>query len=450
MTATTMTDPIVQNPAPRLAMAPIVAYSFGQVAGQVFRDLPSLLLLFFMTSVLGIAPAIAGTAIFVPKLVWGVGSDLLVGVMSDRWKRRFPRRNWLLVGALGAPAAMLLLFHVPQASTGVQIAYVAAVFSLYMIVFASFSVPYLALAGELTATPRQRNVLMAWRLAFTAAGVMLSGGIAPGLVQHFGGGARGYELMAVVLAIICPVALLIAWFGARSASRGRTEALPDGPRVRMSAGEAVRALLAPKFSIMLGANLMQLVGQGMSYAAILYFLSYNMGRADALTLVGGIVMAACVGILVAQPIWVALAARFGKRNCYVAGGLFHGMCYFVWAFGASWGAEAALALSFLAAVGNSGWAMLGFSMVADVAAEDERRAGLYSAAWIATDKIAFALGGTLLTGLIFSGFGFDSARAVAGLPQSEQALTGVMVAFGIVPGILNMLGALLMRFSPNR
>lgn len=450
MTAATMTDPAETAPVPRTAMLPVIAYSFGQIAGQVFRDLPSLLLLFFMTSVLGIAPAIAGAAIFVPKLVWGVGSDLAVGILSDRWKRRFPRRNWLLVGALGAPAAMLLLFHVPQASTGVQVAYVAAVFSLYMIVFASFSVPYLALAGELTSTPRQRNVLMAWRLAFTAAGVMLSGGIAPGLVQQFGGGTGGYEAMAIVLAIICPLALLIAWFGVRSATRDRIEADPDTARIRMSAGEGVRALLAPKFSIMLGANLMQLVGQGMSYAAILYFLSYNMGRADALTLVGGIVMAACAGILVAQPIWVALAARFGKRNCYVIGGVFHGLCYFVWAFGASWGAGAALALSFLAAIGNSGWAMLGFSMVADVAAEDERRAGLYSAAWIATDKIAFALGGTLLTGLLFSAFGFDSARAVAGLPQSDQALVGVMVAFGIVPGILNMVGALLMRFAPKR
>ncbi|MET0246384.1 MAG: MFS transporter, partial [Sphingomonas sp.] len=268
MTAATVPDLDAAQGGRSTAMVPLIAYSFGQIAGQVFRDLPSLLLLFFMTSVLGIAPAIAGAAIFVPKLVWGVGADLMVGVLSDRWKRRFARKNWLLVGAIGAPAAMLLLFHVPEASTGVRIAYVAAVFSLYMIVFASFSVPYLALAGELTTTPRQRNVLMAWRLAFTAAGVMLSGGIAPALVQQFGGGVAGYEAMAIVLVIVCPIALLIAWFGVTMATRGRPEVAPGAPRVRMTAGEAVRALLAPKFSIMLGANLLQLVGQGMSYAAL--------------------------------------------------------------------------------------------------------------------------------------------------------------------------------------
>ncbi|RZF66010.1 MFS transporter [Sphingomonas populi] len=450
MIAATAQDAFEAEPARRTGLVPLIGYSFGQIAGQVFRDLPSLLLLFYMTSVLGIAPAVAGAAIFVPKLVWGVGSDLLVGILSDRWKRRFPRRNWLLIGALGAPAAMLLLFHVPHGSDSLRIGYVAIVFSLYMLVFASFSVPYLALAGELTSSPRQRNVLMAWRLAFTAVGVMVSGGIAPALVQRAGGGEHGFQTMAITLAVICPIALLIAWFGTRAANRRDTEVASHAPRVRMTAGEAARALLAPKFFIMLCANLLQLVGQGMSYAAMLYFLSYNMGRPDALTLIGGLVIAACAGILVAQPLWVGLAARFGKRNCYIAGATIHGLFYFIWGFGASWGASAAIALAFLAAIGNSGWAMLGFSMVADVAAEDERRAGLYSAAWISTDKIAFALGGTLLTGLIFSAFGFDSARAVAGLPQSDSALIGVMVVFGVVPGVLNFVGALLMCFAPKR
>ncbi|PVX30704.1 MFS transporter [Sphingomonas pokkalii] len=450
MTAATAHDAFEAAPARRTAMLPLIGYSVGQIAGQVFRDLPSLLLLFYMTSVLGIAPALAGAAIFVPKLVWGIGSDVLVGILSDRWERRFPRRNWLLIGALGAPAAMLLLFHVPHGSDGLRIGYVAIVFSLYMMVFASFSVPYLALSGELTSSPRQRNVLMAWRLAFTAVGVMVSGGVAPALVQQAGGGEHGYQTMAITLAVICPIALLTAWFGTRAANRGNAAVAAQPRRVRMTPGEAARALLAPKFSVLLGANLLQLVGQGMSYAALLYFLSYNMGRPDALTLVGALVIAACAGILVAQPIWVALAARFGKRNCYIAGAILHGLFYFIWGFGASWGASAAIALSFLAAVGNSGWAMLGFSMVADVAAEEERRAGLYSAVWIATDKIAFALGGTLLTGLIFSAFGFDSARAVAGLPQSESAMIGVMVVFGVVPGLLNLCGALLMCFAPKR
>lgn len=415
-----------------------IGYGVGQIAGQVFRDVPSLLLLFFMTTVLGIAPAVAGTAIFVPKLLWGVGCDIAVGILSDRWQRRVARRWWLLAGALGAPVAMIALFHVPEASTGVRVAYVAAVFSLYMAVFASFSVPYLAIAGELTADPRQRNVLMAWRLVFTSVGVLTAGALAPAIIQASGGGQAGYEKMALVLAAICPASLLVAFL---SIGKGAPPA-QQAPRVRMRFSDAAAVLARPRFAVLLGANLLQLAGSGMGYASMLYFLTYNMGRSDAFQLIGGLVVAVCAGIVVAQPLWVWAAGRVGKKHAYLAGTAIYAATYAVWAFAAGWGTVAAYVLAFVAAVGNSGWAMLGFSMVSDIASEDERYAGLYSAAWIATDKIAFALGGTLLTGLLLSGFGFDSARAMVGLPQTPLALVGVAAAFGLAPAAFNLIGGL--------
>lgn len=430
---------------PALGLGSQVGYGIGQIAGQVFRDVPSLLLLFFMTTVLGISPAVAGTAIFVPKLVFGVGCDMAAGILSDRWQQRIPRRSWLLAGAVGAPVAMLLLFHVPEGSTMLRVGYVAAMFSLYMAVFASFSVPYLAISGDLASDPQQRTVLMAWRLVFTAVGVLIASAIAPAIVQASGGGQAGYETMAAVLAVICPIALVIAYFGA-----GKSAPVSPLPRVRLSLSEAVTLLLAPRFSVLFGVNVMQLAGAGMGYASLLYFLAYNMGRTDALQVIGGIVLAACAGIIVAQPMWVAISRRTGKRAAYVAGSLIYSAAYIVWGLSAEAGLYVAFALAFIAAIGNSGWAMLGFSMVSDIAGEDEAHAGLYSAAWVAADKIGFALGGTLLVGLILSGFGFDSHRAVAGLPQTDLALTGVMVAFGFAPAALNILGAaILARWGRN-
>lgn len=438
MASTTAT---VSAPVGTLGLGAQLGYGVGQIAGQVFRDVPSLLLLFFMTTVLGIAPAIAGTAIFVPKLIWGVGSDMLVGVLSDRWQRRIHRRYWLLGGAVGAPVAMLLLFHVPAGSTTLRVAYVAGVFSVYMMVFASFSVPYLAIAGELTSSPRQRNVIMAWRLVFTAIGVLVSGALAPAIIQHGGGGQPAYETMSLVLAILCPLALLAAFFGAGHAGRQSAYLADTGARVRLSVREAVAILAAPRFSVLLGANLLQLMGAGMGYGSMLYFLSYNMGRTDAFALIGGLVLTACAGIVVSQPLWLAVSARIGKRRAYIVASLLYALGYLVWGFAAQWGLVAAYALAFATAVGNAGWAMLGFSMVSDIASADDRHAGLYSAAWIAVDKIAFALGGTLLVGLTLSVFGFDSARAVAGLPQAPGALIGVMVTFAFAPAVFNVLGA---------
>ncbi len=427
----------VAVPRPGLGVAAQAGYGVGQIAGQVFRDLPSLLLLFFMTTVLGIGPAIAGTVIFVPKLILGVICDATAGVVSDRWKRRIERRWWLLAGAAGAPVVMLLLFHVPHASDGVRIAYVATVFSLYMMVFATFSVPYLAIASQLSVDPHQRTVVMAWRLAFTAVGVLVMGALAPAIIARFGGGQPGFEAMSVALAVICPLALVIAFFGAGAASRaaGHSFAEPSGNVFSFRA--ALTTLRAPRFSVLLGVTVLQLVGGGFSYASMLYFLTYNMARSDAFTLIGGLILMACAGIVVAQPMWVALARRFGKKRVWIAATTLYATIYLIWGFSAQAGAGFAYVLSGLAAVGNSGWALLGFSMLSDIAGEDEERAGLYSAAWIAADKIGFALGGTLLTGLVLSGFGFDSARAVAGLAQPASALTGIMLAFGVLPALLN-------------
>ena len=427
-----------RNELAPLGLPTQIGYGIGQIAGQIFRDVPSLLLLFFMTTVLGVAPAIAGTAIFVPKLIFGVGCDMAVGVFSDRWKRRIARRWWLLAGAVGAPLAMVLLFHVPEGSTTLRVAYVAGMFSLYMAVFASFSVPYLAIAGEMTDNPQSRTLLMAWRLVFTSVGVLTASAVAPAIVQAQGGGQAGYEAMALVLAAICPVALLIAFF---TIGRIAPEAEQREQAVPLSFGQAVSVLAHPRFSVLCGVNIMQLAGMGMGYASLLYFLSYNMARTDALQVIGGIIVAACAGIILAQPLWVAVAKRIGKRRGYIAGSVIYSLSYIIWAFSADAGIGFAYFLSFVAALGNSGWTMLGFSMVADVAGEDGAHSGLYSAAWVASDKIGFALGGTLLVGLILSAFGFDAGRAVQGLPQSDLALTGVMFAFGFVPALLNLTGA---------
>jgi GPH family glycoside/pentoside/hexuronide:cation symporter len=142
-------------------------FTGGQIAGQVLRDIPSLLLLFYLTSVIGMEPAIAGTTIFVPKLVFGVLFDMGIGIASDRFVARFPRRRWLLIGAAIAPLALILLFQVPTASTAVQAGYVFLVISLYMLGFSAASVPYLAQYSEITDSPRERTVLMAWRHGFT-------------------------------------------------------------------------------------------------------------------------------------------------------------------------------------------------------------------------------------------------------------------------------------------
>ena len=420
-----------------LSLPTQIAYGAGQVAGQVFRDVPSLLLLFFMTSVLGVSPALAGSAIFLPKLIGGVVFDVSVGLASDRLQARFARRHWLLIGALAAPAAMIALFHVPSGSETAVAGYVAVAFALYMAAFACFSVPYLAITGDLRLSPHQRTVLMAWRLAFTAVGVLVAGAIAPAYAAASGGGRTGYQAMALMLAVLSSVSLLIGWWGAGRAERilGNNPA----PQGQLTLKMAISALADRRFSVLALVNLLQLVAAGMAYAGLMYFITYNLGIADALNRVGPVVLISCLGIVIAQPFWIRLAARIGKQRAYVAAALIHASAHLGWA-AASWGGLPVLyGFALVLGIGNSGWAMLGFSIVGDIAGEGN--AGFYSSVFIALDKIAFALGGALIIGLILSGFGFDAAAAAQGQPQPASALTGILIAFALAPAACNIVAA---------
>lgn len=421
----------------QLSLTAQIGYGAGQIAGQVFRDVPSLLLLFFMTSVLGIGPALAGSAIFLPKLIGGVIFDVSAGLLSDRWRAKFDRRHWLIVGALAAPVAMIALFHVPEGDEGSRAAYVATAFALYMAAFASFSVPYLAIAGDLKLSPERRNVLMAWRLAFTAIGVLVAGAIAPAYAAQAGGGQPGYEAMALMLAALCSASLLIGWWGASRAERELGIIAASQEQVTLAS--ALSALADRRFSVLALVNLMQLAGAGMAYAGLMYFITYNLGITDALNRVGPVVLLSCVGIIVAQPVWVKVAANIGKKRAYVAAACIHALAHLGWA-ASSWGGLPVLyGFALLLGIGNSGWAMLGFSMVADIGGEG--KSGLYSSVFIALDKIAFALGGALIIGLILSAFGFDAAAAASGGPQSASALTGILIAFSLAPAACNILAA---------
>ncbi len=428
-------------PAPtRLRIGPQIAFGTGQIAGQVFRDVPSLLLLFFMTNTLGVAPALAGLAIFAPKLGWGVLCDLGVGVVSDRLKHRVARHWWLIAGAVLAPAALILLFQVPEGPAAAKALYVAFAFSLYMMVFATFSVPYLATASELSADPHQRTVVMAWRLVFTAVGVLIAGSFAPIFIQSEGGGQPAYEKMARVLAVICPIVLIIAFFGARAArGNARVEARP--PSAGFPVRAAVAALRAPRFSVLAGVNLIQLAGNGMGYASMVYFLTYNMARADAFKQVGVITLIASASIIAAQPVWVRIARRFGKKTTYVAASFFYAATVLAWGLLGPLDIRFAYVAAFLLGLSNSGWTLMSFSMMSDVAGDG--RAGLYSSVWIAVDKIGFALGGALLTGLVLSAFGFDAGRAMAGLAQSPSALAGVFTTFAVLPALTSTLAGII-------
>ena len=307
-----------------LSLRTQAGFGSGQIAGQIFRDTPSLLLLFFLTTVIGIPPALAGAAIFFPKVFWGILSDLGVGLMSDRIAHHFPRRRWLLLGAFIAPLAMLAIFHIPDGSTSLRIVYIFASFCFYMLTFAIFSVPYLAQFSQITRDPAERTSLLAWRHTFTGVGLLIGSSAAPALIGMLGGGRYAYQTASFGLAAICAASLLSAY----AATPKVAASAPLG--TAFSLAVIGRVFRYRPFRLLATVEFIQTTGAGMSYASIAYFLTYNMERRDALVQLGGISLLMATIVIFGSPIWVFAAKRFGKKTTYTMAASLHACVQCLW------------------------------------------------------------------------------------------------------------------------
>jgi glycoside/pentoside/hexuronide:cation symporter, GPH family len=117
----------------RLSRRHTVSYGVGAIGNGVFVTVPGLLLLFYLTDVVGVGAGLAAVVLFVPKL-WDAVANPLVGSLSDRSTSRFgKRRPFLLVGGTATAAAFVLLFSAPDLGSELATAlYVSAVFTVAM------------------------------------------------------------------------------------------------------------------------------------------------------------------------------------------------------------------------------------------------------------------------------------------------------------------------------
>jgi GPH family glycoside/pentoside/hexuronide:cation symporter len=419
-------------------------YALGSVGTGIYNTVPGLLLLYYMTDTLGISAWLAGLAIFVPKL-WDVITDPWMGQISDRSHSRWGRRRpWLLLGGLTLPPVFALMFMTPDfAEPALRFVWVTGFYILCATAFTVFSIPYISMPAEMTDDYHETTTLMAWRMAALTIGVLVSGALAPMLVEQVGGGGRaGYATMSTIIAIVLAAAMIGTFFGTRRApQRERTE---EAPPFWSTFGQALR--LRP-FAVLTSGYFLQHAGVGAVLAVVPYFASYVL-RGNELTVT--ILFVCLVGpAFVAMPLWVAVARRIGKLRGYIAAMLLFG------GFGASlWFATpSSIALVYvqvaLMGIGWAGTELFPFSMLPDVIAADRsttglRREGVFTGLWMAVDKGALAVG-ALVTSVVLDASGFIESEAGQAVTQPDSALSGIRICVALLPAIAVVLALPIVR-----
>lgn len=148
---------------------------FWFVVGDIFGGggaaLISVLYFIFLTEVVGLPPAHAGTVVFVAKL-WDAANDPLVGMLSDRTRTRWGRRRpWIFASGLLVMVSMALMWMPtpPVAHEPVALTFWAmGTYIIYTTVQTAIVVPYLSLSTELTPDPEVRARLNLTRLLLSS------------------------------------------------------------------------------------------------------------------------------------------------------------------------------------------------------------------------------------------------------------------------------------------
>ncbi|HNV42661.1 MAG TPA: MFS transporter [Ornithinibacter sp.] len=189
-----------------------------------FGTLPGLVLAYYLTDTLGVAPALGALVVLLPK-VWDVAIDPFVGALSDaEARRRSTRTRLVALGAVTLPVGFLGMFAVPTGlAPGASAVWVAVAFVLATTSFSLFQVPYIALPADLTDGYRERTRLLSWRIAVLALAILAMGAGGPAIRDAAGGEHRSYLIMGAAIA-----ALLVAGMLATVLLVGRTQrAVPD-------------------------------------------------------------------------------------------------------------------------------------------------------------------------------------------------------------------------------
>ncbi|MEO1240910.1 MAG: MFS transporter [Pseudomonadota bacterium] len=417
-----------------LSPVQVVGYGVGSIGSSVMATAPALLLLYYMTDVLGIEPGYATFGIFLPRLL-DFATDPLMGAISDRTRSKWgPRRPYLLIGGLLSLVFTSCLFAVPAYSSKLTaLIHVVGAYTLMVIAGTIFTVPYTSMPADIASSENDRTKMISVRLIFVMVGILLSGAVAQPIVALAGGGREGFIAFSLILGILTGGAMLVAF--------AATSKMSDmNVRPNFSILDQFRMIRRSKqFRALAPAYLLQIIGAGCALGAWPYFAEYIIDSGVSVSLMFLIIISTS---MLSLPIWRYIMTRIGRKASYCASAALY--IASVGAMGGSAMGSDAPAFLFAAFIGmgfaNGGLQFVPFAVLADISQhtstqENCTTAGGFTGIWFAVEKLGFALG-PLLLGLVLSATEFRASTPNTQVVQSEISLVGILIAATAIPAVL--------------
>lgn len=407
-----------------------IGYATAELGINTVETLLRIYLLIYYTNVVGLEAGLGGLAVFL-ALAWDAVTDPLMGMISDRTRDRFGgRRGYLPIGGLLLATGTMALFWPPEiASQAGKFAWFLGSYCFLNTGMTVLSVPYMAMAGEMTKDPHERTLLFGWRFAFANLGAMCAAVLPLLFLQEGKSNAATMPQVSAIATAMVVLAALVSWRATRSVRMIQAPA-----RAESILRAFTLPLSNPTFRPLLAAYVVATTGIGINATAFLFFYKYHLRLPEQQTqqVLAVFLLVFTLSIL----LWVQLAKRFGKRRPLIIAAT-------VLAFGNT-------ALYVLVPTGSASfWWVMTFgavglasfvgsivlfdTMLTDVLDHDqigtgEIRSGLFFGVWRFASKLARG-GSVLVVGLVLWSVNFQEQND----QQPDAVETALVWLFG--PGV---------------
>lgn len=405
-------------------------YALGGIASGTYGTVPGLILMPFLTDLLGVEAAIAGMIVFAPK-AWDFFLNPIAGRISDRSRHPQDRRRpFILRAGILLALAFLAMFFGPTAPPVAGALWVLVLFLTTATVYAFFQVPYLAMSAEITDDYTERTRLITWRVIVFTLAILVSGATAPMLVEVFGGVA-GYRLMAGAMAVLILIGTIGVWWGTRRVALTRDEVA--GGRLL----DQLAVVLRDRESrTLIVSYVLQAVAIGMVLGGVVYVARHVVHDPGVATIAFVCFVAPAV---VLTPVWSMIGRRIGKKGGFAAATVVMTVGLIALLTARAGDSVPMLIASGVVGVGYAGAQLFPLAMLPDIAAEDAKRSGtnrigMISGVWSGFELLGYALGPALL-GLVLSLGGYVATTG-GEVAQSDAAQWAIVLGVSVIPAAL--------------
>lgn len=269
----------------RISTREKLIYALGDIFGGGGQSLIAVIYLIFLTNVVKLNPAWAGTVLMISKL-WDAVSDPLMGLISDNTHSKMGRRKpYIAFGSLGLILAMALMWLPVNFPSEIgKVIYMTVVYVFYSTISTIIAVPYSSLSTEITTDIDERSRINMLRLVFSTLSTAICTLVPSALFSSLTNGdiSVWQFYFAVVLGFGIPFALPLLLIGIFTKER----VVYENSKTSFNATVFIRPLKIRAFRNLLVLYLAQSCTLDLVSAVIMYYSLYVVAGLDSTVFLG--------------------------------------------------------------------------------------------------------------------------------------------------------------------